>query len=399
MIKRLNLTKFYPVNNTMYKSVHIVYFFMLVFSLFRLSSFEFLSSVASYAFSGSFVFGFIILIISYKERKFTKNDLVFFGSFFLLGFFYYFNEYILNASNFSYEGLQIFLLLFSCLLFRVIKWRSDLLKTFYFIFFLFNLLSYIFSLVNSDLSFFANPNGFAQSLFSCFALGIFVDKKHHKSLNYLINTSQIVCVYLIFTSGSRSVLISLGILWLTGILWKYITISKAIFNTYFFFIVAVFFAFVIYYSYSEIYSDSVLASLSEFYSEKSVFSGRERLWRIAFDFIYSSPLVGYGSSFNIYGLSTLVYFEHSLSVHNLYIQIMLQCGIIGVSLLLIGLFALYSSVYKYSMNFQSRFSAGIILAIISQQFFEVTLTQNNLPLGIFSWIAMFVAVNYSETSL
>lgn len=117
-----------------------------------------------------------------------------------------------------------------------------------------------------------------------------------------------------------------------------------------------------------------------------LYSGRQILWIILIEEIQKQPF-GHGP-----GASPEYFLPTGLSAHNLYMQIMLQVGIIGLGFLLLAFILIWLQLTKNRKNQISRLSASFMVGIIFHQVFEVSLTQNALVIGFMMWGIMAAGV-------
>ena len=130
---------------------------------------------------------------------------------------------------------------------------------------------------------------------------------------------------------------------------------------------------------------AILNRLSWQYSGKQFFSGRQRLWRQLTEVILMQPIQGYGLH-----VQPGLLIDISLSAHNLYLQILLQCGFVG-------LFLLAAFLYRISKNIKMSYLApqGIayICAIIFNELFEPAITQTGFIYGCVTWMVLGIVAN------
>lgn len=118
------------------------------------------------------------------------------------------------------------------------------------------------------------------------------------------------------------------------------------------------------------------------YTGKLLLSGREDIWVYLVDRLRDSPWVGFGAGT---GPESFAEFTDKVSAHNLYLQIALQTGVLGLCAFLAVLLAVWRLFWNGRDRFVVRLSACFFAAILVHQSFEVTLTQNNMALGLFQW--------------
>lgn len=208
----------------------------------------------------------------------------------------------------------------------------------------------------------------------------------NKSFKFILS---IICVYLIYLSEARALLVLLATMCFTYVFWKTISKSLIRFKLYFFSIAAILLSFIFIYP-KAVYWQSFekLNNLSLLYTGQRLNSGRETLWETIVSYIMQRPLLGYGtgaSPANVTGLS--------LSSHNLYIQISFQNGLIGLALFFIILYAIWKIYYVSKDNQLTRLSASFFIGIIIYSSFEVILIQNKMDTATMFWLIISIGVS------
>ncbi|HGA0509159.1 TPA: O-antigen ligase family protein [Bacillus pacificus] len=227
---------------------------------------------------------------------------------------------------------------------------------------------------------YTNPNTLGATVFYLYIFFIF-------RVNYFkterIGNLYFLCVsffsiILIFYSQARSIWISLAVFFVTYYIWDFLCKRKILTHIYICVILAFCMLFSFWYPRLPEYDfalewNSKLLELTG----KSLFSGRQLVWKDLLNSAMENPLLGY--SFDMR-------FNGGMSAHNMYLEIILQSGILGVGLLLILFYCFWLYLCRYGHYANSRISGAALIAIIIHQLFEVTLIQNNLAIGIMQWI-------------
>ena len=130
-----------------------------------------------------------------------------------------------------------------------------------------------------------------------------------------------------------------------------------------------------------------LQELSITLFNKNFFSGREIIWSDLITLIIDQPILGYGLNSTPNNLLNI-----NISSHNLYLQTAIQCGLIGCALLINVLYQIFKRT-KIKVNCFTYPALCFIFAEIIYQCFEVSLTQNNWPVGFFFWIIIGLGIN------
>ena len=132
-----------------------------------------------------------------------------------------------------------------------------------------------------------------------------------------------------------------------------------------------------------------LDELSRQYLHKGFYSGRQRLWGGIFQAINESPFFGQG-------LSALPadFLDTGLSSHNLYLQVLLQSGYVGLFLLIVLLWLIMERLMSQPMDNNVALSIAMIVAVVIQETFEVCLLQNHLMVGLMMWMIIGVGIRH-----
>lgn len=240
---------------------------------------------------------------------------------------------------------------------------------------------------------FSNSNTFGTFLFygSFFVLLAFQNKRGR--LTKIIPLLAILI--LIYFSSTRAVYLSIIAVLGTYILWHKITSSKKIFSSYFTIVSALVVSFI--YVYPRLINWSGFYSINNFvreYTGKNVYSGRQMMWLDISNLIDKKPLLGYGA-----GTVPRDFFNIELSSHNLYIQIMLQVGILGTIVFFLLLRSIWKLTWYGKDDKRVRIAASFMIGILIEQSFEVSLTQNAMSVAILQWFIFAIAIGLSHRKL
>ncbi|GIN69618.1 hypothetical protein J14TS2_00930 [Bacillus sp. J14TS2] len=299
--------------------------------------------------------------------------------------------YILNIGNtFNIDTLFIIihhLLILMLVIFLInIKWTAGQAKIFSAIYFIVFPFLILYSILNNGL---VNSNtiGGYTYLLAFFPLLYLVGYNKNKRYIFVILIMSISVIYL---SGTRSIMLAVGFGILTYILWKVITQNRLLFYGYFIVMLMIIFLITVVYPNINKFGKFIeLNDLSIKYTGKSLLSGRNQIWELLLDFIAQEPLFGYGS-----GTIPNNLLQTTLTSHNLYIQIALQVGLIGLLFLLLFLFAIWKTFWEERNNPMIILVSCYFIGIIIYQVFEVTLTQNNFGFMILQWIILGIGLSY-----
>lgn len=117
---------------------------------------------------------------------------------------------------------------------------------------------------------------------------------------------------------------------------------------------------------------------------RSLHSGRQLIWPIALEEISNKPVLGNGAGFLINSLPG----SETWSAHNAYLQVGMQVGLLGLSLLL---YALYVTLKNMQVRANAEVSfvfMAIWLMIVVYNCLEVSLIQNAMPIVVVQWLIL-----------
>lgn len=128
--------------------------------------------------------------------------------------------------------------------------------------------------------------------------------------------------------------------------------------------------------------------LSIMYFGKNLYSGRQIIWHELIQAIEAHPVTGYG-------LDTLpnAIFNTHLSAHNTFLQVALQCGLVGMILLVNILRKISKAVISNRDYWYAAMGIACIISIIIHECFEACLVQNMLVVGLQMWFLMGLIIN------
>ncbi|MDT4011640.1 O-antigen ligase family protein [Staphylococcus simulans] len=198
-----------------------------------------------------------------------------------------------------------------------------------------------------------------------------------------------ISLILVFASDTRSILLSIAATIFVFLFWKFLTKYQII--------AVLFFALIIILSISFVYIYPMLPTFRFFtpieqwmldHTGKSIMSGRNDLWIPLIELINEKPWFGYSP-----GTMAEELYSHDQSPHNLYLNILMQIGYLGLILISAILLIIWNAMVKQRDNFIVKLSASYFLGVIVHQSFEITLFQNQLSVGLLQVFIM--GVGYS----
>lgn len=218
---------------------------------------------------------------------------------------------------------------------------------------------------------------------------VLLAKQHTKKRIYLLFI--LLGILVMFGSDTRSTLLSGLVAASVYLSWSLISKGKIIYFMFFALVVTVLLSFIfIYPRLPEWEHFMYFENLMLQYTEKSLMSGRNTIWVAVIDAINQQPWFGYGS-----GASTSDVTSIQASTHNLFLQITLQNGYLGLILFLMLMATLWMSFFKQRNNQTVRLAASFFIAILIHQSFEIALTQYQLSIGLLQWFIIAIGLSYS----
>ncbi len=198
-------------------------------------------------------------------------------------------------------------------------------------------------------------------------------------------------ILLAFSGQARSIWIAFFIFVMVFICWRFITVNRIMFYGTFAVIIVFLISVTVFYPMIGNHSDAVIWNeIIRNYTGKNLFSGREDIWLALIELIKQRLLIGYGAS-----ASPQQFLPIGLSSHNLYLQIALQSGLTGLALLILLFWNIWKLFYRKVDSIYVKLAASFFVAAMVYQLFEVSLTQNNLAIGILIWLITSIGVSKS----
>ncbi len=211
-----------------------------------------------------------------------------------------------------------------------------------------------------------------------FALGFFT-LSYNKHKVPLVILSFIMFVGLGERTSAIVLVVILTIYLLLGLLKK----SRILHSAFYWIYVTVLVTFPQFYVWlSNQYFSVALNNLSIDLFGERFFSGRNVIWEYALNALEGKELFGLGISNDF--ISELSY----LSVHNLYVFLMLQGGYALIVLICIFLYLFWKRTYKYIDNQIVRLSSAFMLGIMLLLEFDLILLVNNFVVSMYLWLVI-----------
>ena len=114
---------------------------------------------------------------------------------------------------------------------------------------------------------------------------------------------------------------------------------------------------------------------------KRFLTGRDVMWPKLIETINENPYFGLGPAIHPGDITGF-----GLSAHNIYLQIGLQAGYIGLTIFLLLIFLIWHYLYNLRFTHHGKSMIAIFAGTLIINTFESTLTQNNVAYGIIFWL-------------
>lgn len=116
-------------------------------------------------------------------------------------------------------------------------------------------------------------------------------------------------------------------------------------------------------------------------------SGRQFIWPFILELVSERPVFGYGSSALFKDFS----WDHEWSAHNFYLQVLLQVGFLGISILVALLYSIFNEINHYCLNLGAGVAAFGVVVVHNA--LEVALMQNLFAVGVLQWFMLGLCAN------
>lgn len=365
--------------------------FVLYFSLNEI--FLFSEEVLSYyVFIGILLFIILILILYFRIDNYHI--------YILIPYVFYLLLYLFNNNG---EFTEFFYQLLAGVLFFLCSnliWKKKnvqvlaIISSLLFIPLFNQAFSYSTEIITAGETDYANINTIAVLMFVLsyfiYLYMLFYQEKNNK-LSILV--FSILLLVGLGRTGSRTSLLAIIVVIITALLWEQIIKNKSVFYGYFITIITIILAATFLYPYASEYSRN-FPGLNNFIFEltgKELYTGREILWKETIDLIAIKPIFGYGS-----GVTLDDFWHNGLSSHNLFLQIALQSGYLGLSLFISFLFLIWTCFWRQRNRKTVILSAAFFIGIIIYQNFEVLLVLSSVRKSILLWFVIGIMTSYSN---
>ncbi|WP_105993029.1 O-antigen ligase family protein [Staphylococcus simulans] len=206
----------------------------------------------------------------------------------------------------------------------------------------------------------------------------------------------LISLILVLASDTRSILLSIAVTLIVFILWRIITSSQVVGLLFFVSVILLSIAFI--YVYPLLPTFNFFMPIEQWmlnHTGKSIMSGRNDLWIPLTELINEKPWFGYSP-----GTMAEELYSHDQSPHNLYLNILMQIGYVGLIIIAVIFLLLWNAMIKNKNSFTVKLAASYFMGVIVHQSFEITLFQNQLSVGLLQvfiiGIGYSVAINSEE---
>lgn len=230
----------------------------------------------------------------------------------------------------------------------------------------------VFSLVFDGFGF-QNPNSLGMAAYVLLSIFVFTSRN-----GFWRWTLSVLAIWLIVWSGSRASLLAAIAFFVTYGAAPLLKKNKSIHLLYMFALFGFGF-FAILFVTGVVAEDWLLMAdgFSRDHFNKRIESGRNEVWTHVMGLIYEKPFLGWGGGVELSDLS-----EWEFSVHNLYLQVLLQIGLVGLLGTVTFIFIVWYGLYYVASAPAGRVAISSFTGLLTLQFFEVSLFQNNLALSL-----------------
>lgn len=212
-----------------------------------------------------------------------------------------------------------------------------------------------------------------------------------KKLRYLFFSIPIAAtLYITFHAESRSSLAVLFIIICSNFIFQLLEVNKTFLNRIFLCILIIItFSLIIYINLTKFSWFKDLNFYSQLYFDKNINSGRDYIWSYTFSNMeWWQFIIGCGTG----KLPAITRYAES-SFHNTFIQLFVQNGIIGLSILIAILRYIWNLILANNSIKDARLSICIFIGVIIYNCFECTLIANKAFLGSIQWILLAIAAD------
>lgn len=143
--------------------------------------------------------------------------------------------------------------------------------------------------------------------------------------------------------------------------------------------------------------NSMIEMLFLKYTGHRFFSGRQFMWTRAFDVFVSNSILGKGVGFRLDTSNLYKGASEGMSVHNFFLYVLLQMGIIGFALFCYMFYTFWKRYSKIGTN-QANCMRAFLLAVLLQQTFSLGLVSGKMGFAFVCWFLMAIGAKGNENN-
>lgn len=227
-------------------------------------------------------------------------------------------------------------------------------------------------------------------VYMLYSLFFIIWAKQHSKRKVFYSLIALLSLLVMYGSDTRSAMIALVTATGTYYIWGFISKRRTRFISFILVVFSLLISFVFLYPNLPKWKHFNLAETYMLeYTGKSLMSGRDGLWNVLISKISEKPLMGYGTGIQPNDVSSI-----SQSSHNLYLQIALQNGYLGLITFLLLMIAIWLLFWKARKVKTVKLVAAFFIATLVYQSFEITFTQNLLSIGLIQWFIISIGISY-----
>lgn len=237
-------------------------------------------------------------------------------------------------------------------------------------------------------SIFRNENYLGVLLF-CFLYFNIVSINYSKGKEQLYFVAILLLnLILIIPTSARSVVIAMFVILMSWIILKSF---RNHFSKLFYIVMTGNFLFLIgYVGLSHTAIGAKLNDISFSLTGKNLFSGRHEIWNGVIRALVEKPLFGFGIGTHAPDIA-----DTSSRAHNMYLQVVIETGLIGLAAFMFVLWAIWRLLNKRLNNTAAaKWSACFMLGILVYNEFEFTMMSNNYSIALFQWLIITIGINF-----
>lgn len=318
-----------------------------------------------------------------KSKEISKFVLVFLAItivFFIILMIGLYNNFNLRGfiTAFQFFTISLFTLYSSS-----IFWNDSIIRRIGKISVIFILIHFIIWIMSGFPSFYASVYNNSNLMGPYMYFSLFFLFISYKVTTYkIVNTTAIMIgLIIIFASGTRSIMFAAMVALLIYFFWNKIIHS---FFTYFSFLLIIFSSLISFiFLYPKLPEWKYFLIIERWILDntgKSIMSGREDIWSALINITNDKPLLGLGT-----GVQTRDILSIDHSSHNYYLNTIMQNGYLGLLVILLLFTFIWFVFWKVRFNKEIKVVASYFISTLVYQSFEISLTQNQLSLGLLQW--------------